>query len=94
LKLKSLHTLKIVHLDIKPENISFSLALNEPVFLDFGFSDILDEDIGMKTQTFFVGTIGYNSPEMMECYNHQCSSFVDVYYNDVYALDKSIQSIL
>ena len=44
----------------------------------------------MKTKTFFVGTIGYSSPEMMDCYNNQSASFVDVYFNDVYALEKSI----
>jgi serine/threonine protein kinase len=41
MKLRSLHCLNIVHLDIKPENISFSPSLNEPILLDFGFSDVV-----------------------------------------------------
>jgi serine/threonine protein kinase len=41
LKLRSLHCLNIVHLDIKPDNISFSPFLNEPILLDFGLSDVV-----------------------------------------------------
>lgn len=34
-----MHSLGIVHLDIKPLNLLISPAFNEPVFIDFGFSD-------------------------------------------------------
>jgi serine/threonine protein kinase len=61
LKLAKLHALRIVHLD-EPDNISFSPALNEAVFIDFGFSDVLEEAIGTKTLTSFVGTLNYSSP--------------------------------
>ena len=65
LKLLNLHSLNIVHLDIKPANTSFSPSLNEPIFLDFGLSDFIEEPIGKRTKTSYVGTLGFSSPEMM-----------------------------
>jgi serine/threonine protein kinase len=90
LKLRSLHCLNIVHLDIKPDNISFSPSLNEPILLDFGFSDVVEDSVGKRTKTAFAGTLGFSSPEMVECYNNRCPSYVDVYYNDVFALSNTI----
>jgi serine/threonine protein kinase len=45
-KLRLLHELQIVHLDIKPTNICYSPSLDELVYIDFGFSDVLNEKIG------------------------------------------------
>jgi serine/threonine protein kinase len=90
LKLLSLHCLNIAHLDIKPENISFSPSLKEAVFLDFGLSDMIEETIGRRTKTAFTGTLGFSSPEMMDCYNNRCVSYVDVYYHDVFGLQNTI----
>lgn len=45
-KLRILHAFNIVHLDIKPENIAFSPAYNEYVFIDFGLSRIIKEGKG------------------------------------------------
>jgi serine/threonine protein kinase len=41
-----MHLLKIVHTDIKPDNIMFSKAFNKLVFIDFGLSDIIKQKMG------------------------------------------------
>jgi serine/threonine protein kinase len=53
-----------VHLDIKPENVTYSPSLDTLVFIDFGLSDILEEKIGLKTFVGFSGSINFCSPEM------------------------------
>ena len=44
-----LHRLKIVHQDIKPDNIMFSPYKKKMVFVDFGLSRIIEEELGMQT---------------------------------------------
>ena len=38
LSLFKIHSLKMVHLDIKPQNFGFSPFYQKPVFIDFGLS--------------------------------------------------------
>ena len=38
----NLHALKIVHSDINPSNIMFSPKFQKAVFIDFGFSELLN----------------------------------------------------
>lgn len=40
-----MHTLKMVHLDIKPLNIAYSQSFKKWVFLDFGFTEFIKENI-------------------------------------------------
>jgi len=40
-----MHTLGMVHCDIKPENTAFNPILGKWVFLDFGLSRIIQESI-------------------------------------------------
>lgn len=93
-KLYMLHQLQIVHLDIKPANICWSPSLNEPVFIDFGCSEILSEEIGENTSTMYVGSFRYCSPELLKCYNNPKIMFmVDLYYNDVHSLSKTFADL-
>ena len=46
-----MHSLQIVHCDIKPANVMFSPSLKKFVFIDFGVSRILREKKGEKTRT-------------------------------------------
>ena len=39
--LATMHDFKAVHMDIKPENISYSLHHHKFVLLDFGFSEFI-----------------------------------------------------
>lgn len=61
-KLKLLHFFRIVHLDIKPMNIMYSTQKEELVFIDFGFSRVLKEEIGEKSLTTFSGSAFFCSP--------------------------------
>ena len=38
-----MHSFKIIHGDIKPDNIMWSAQYNKPVFIDFGFSKCIKE---------------------------------------------------
>jgi serine/threonine protein kinase len=80
-----LHQLNIVHLDIKPENITFSPSTGL-VFIDFGLSNILEEKAGVKSSVGFSGSINFCSPEMFECYYSESQRLVDLYYNDIFCL--------
>jgi serine/threonine protein kinase len=86
-KLHILHSFHIVHMDIKPMNIMFSPSKKELVLIDFGFSNIIKEEIGIKTESSFAGTLNYCSPEMKAIYSVKSArSFVDLYFNDTYSL--------
>ena len=81
-----LHKFHIVHQDIKPENIMYSPHFDRPVFIDFGLSTIISENIGTKSETYYVGSINYWSPEMGKCFVKKKKMLVDLYYNDLYCL--------
>jgi tRNA A-37 threonylcarbamoyl transferase component Bud32 len=46
LALRNLHSLKMIHFDIKPENICFSKEYNRYVFIDMGLHRVITEEIG------------------------------------------------
>ena len=85
-----MHMLNIIHRDIKPTNIMFSRSLNKWVFIDFGCSEALDESIGYKTLTKFVGTTAFCTDELLALLS-QLTGMVDLYYNDFHGLAKTIQ---
>lgn len=77
-----------MHLDIKPDNICFSRKLGEPIFIDFGFSEIIDEVPGDMTLTSFIGSLNYCSDDMRDIYVNKKPGLVDLYHNDVSCLKK------
>ena len=81
--------LQVVHRDIKPTNILFSPTFNKNVFIDFGGTEVLKEFLGEKTVTRFVGTASYCSDEVFLLLSNKLMN-VDLYYNDVYGLKKSL----
>ena len=54
-----MHTLNIIHYDIKPDNIMFSSRQKRLVIIDFNLSEITDLQIGKKAQLPFKGTVYY-----------------------------------
>lgn len=54
-----MHEFKIIHGDIKPDNLIYSRHYEKPIFIDFGLSDIINENIGYKTLSSFKGTPRY-----------------------------------
>jgi len=65
----------------------YSPTYQKAVFIDYGFSQILEEDIGKKTYTAFQGTAGYVSSEMLKLFSvDEKKDYIDLYYNDLVAL--------
>ena len=58
------------------------------IFLDFGLSRFVKEEIGEKTLTKFVGTLHVTSPQMKKTYYLNKAMWVDLYYNDQWGLQK------
>jgi serine/threonine protein kinase len=56
-----MHSLKVVHCDLKTSNIAWSSIYDKWVFIDFGFSKMLEEKPGKKTLTKFIGTYQFAS---------------------------------
>lgn len=61
--LKHVHTRKVVHRDMKPENILLDDNLNVKI-TDFGFARILKEGELLHD---LCGTPGYLAPETLRC---------------------------
>lgn len=68
--LQYLHSLRILHLDVKPDNILISE--NQIRLCDFGFSRRLDKD-GSVTVSSAHGTPGYAAPELSQNPVHAAS---------------------
>ncbi len=64
----TLHSLGIIHFDIKPRNLMYSKEYKKYVFIDFGLSMIIEEKLGYKSMTFFRGNLLYASAEMFQVY--------------------------
>ena len=84
-----MHILKVAHRDIKPTNIMFSRSYNKTVLIDFGGSKVINEPMGVKTYSGYFGTKGFCSNEMVSIINDS-RKCVDLYYNDVFGLVKTI----
>lgn len=66
--LKNIHDNNILHLDIKPQNIMLDKTKDPPtpIFVDFGFSDIItqfndDQTVILKNGNYMRGTLDYKS---------------------------------
>jgi hypothetical protein len=89
-KLQRLHAIRLLHLDIKDDNICFSRSRGEFVFIDYGLSVLVPETLGAKSFTQFYGTATYCSPEMASLITNQDGGYIDLYYNDVCCLKNVI----
>ena len=80
-------------MDIKPDNIAWSTTFQKFVFLDYGFCRYVQEPQGVKSLSQFTGTYSYASPQMKKIYFIPEGGKVDLYYNDVYCLSKSLKHL-
>lgn len=79
LALNYIHGKKMLHMDIKPDNIMLKKSNNEPVIIDFGISRSFDELGSAKTSTFDAFSIGYSPKEQLNSDIHVFSPQVDIY---------------
>ncbi len=70
-----IHSQKVIHRDISPDNIIYCTAINKPVLIDFGVvKQVMMTAIGGNysgKQGTMIGKIGYSAPEQLktgECY--------------------------
>ena len=87
-----MHSLSVVHRDIKPDNILWSNSLEEFVFSDFGMTSLLKEKWNEATMTGFVGTPGYCSKEMERLMGGD-KGYVNLYINDLVGLNATIKTL-
>ena len=78
-------------MDIKPDNIGYSPHFHKYVFIDFGFAEILKENIGEKTLMFPKGTVRFMSEEMSKATRLNRKSYIDLYSNDLYGLKETFK---
>jgi serine/threonine protein kinase len=69
----------------------FSPHFKKPVLIDFGFSEIIKEELGEKTLTNFRGSPAFCSDEMTKLIGSNSRfNFIDAYFNDLHGLSLSI----
>ncbi|XP_059066426.1 PTI1-like tyrosine-protein kinase 2 [Cryptomeria japonica] len=80
-----LHKNKIIHVDIKPQNIMMDASDNEAKIVDFGFSRKADWEGTYRSTDKIIGTRGYWAPEY--CLNHKLSYKHDVFSFGIVVLE-------
>lgn len=86
-----LHKFHLIHMDIKPDNLMLSPTFRKAVFIDFGLSRFIREQISYQSMTKFSGSYNFCSPEMAECFLAKKRMPVDLYYNDLHCLQATIK---
>lgn len=86
-----MHCFGLVHKDIKPDNILIN-GRKELILADFGLSTHVLAVPGQKSLAYREGTFSYMSPEMRSLISGRYGR-VDLYYNDLYSLQASLEYI-
>jgi len=74
--LEACHNANVVHRDLKPQNLLLDSKFNLKI-TDFGLSKIIQSDADAVMKTTYVGTRGYQAPELLlnQKYDLKCDIF-------------------
>ena len=74
--LEACHNANVVHRDLKPQNLLLDSKYNLKI-TDFGLSKIIQSDADAVMKTTYVGTRGYQAPELLlnQKYDLKCDIF-------------------
>lgn len=72
------HRHKVIHRDLKPDNIKIDLK-GEPVVMDFGLARRTDNDARMTHSGMVIGTPAYLAPEQLQEDAAEATPAVDIY---------------
>lgn len=108
--LNYIHSKKVLHLDIRDENIIIDTSMTpcRPVFIDFGFSESFNSDFEWcrfektpadyrGTQEYMLKLFGKEKGSRMDTWTHNLSSLKTTCYselNDIFAIGVVIQELL
>ena len=73
--------------------MAYSPSFKKCVFIDFGLSSLIKEELGYKTFTHFLGTLSYSSDEMKKAYYLNKPKLIDLYHNDSVGLKITLDKI-
>ena len=72
----------------------FSLRQNRFVLIDYNLSDVLEVQPGCKAWLSYRGTLQYSYSDLVEMYKEKKEkAYIDPYFCDAYALEKSITQL-
>ena len=88
-----LHFLQLIHKDIKPASILWSKKFKKFVFANYTLAQYVKTGPNIPTETYYEGTPEYMSPDM-KVIKEGNVGLVDLYYNDAFALRKSLERMM
>jgi len=92
----AVHRCRVLHGDIKPQNILFDQETARPMLSDFGLAELTSELNGKSND--IAGTVAYMAPELIDAIrNHRTrDDFADVrsFASDIFSLGATLGSVL
>ena len=73
--------------------MAYSPSFKKCVFIDYGLSIVIDDVVGYKTYSNFVGTLAYCSDKKKKTYFIQKARLIDLYHNDSVSLKITLGKI-
>ena len=85
-----MHKCRIIHRDIKSENIMIDQIQNCPVYIDFGFSRHLTENSVISVNDYRYGTPIFKPPESVIMYSNMSKTMLPILLHQLYRENATI----